>query len=40
MHVHFFMIIKNNKIFIIIVMKLNINIFYNFIVNRFYLFYK
>jgi len=29
------MIIKNNKIIIIIITKLNVNIFYNFIVNSF-----
>ena len=33
------MIIKGNKIIIIIIMKLNINNFYNFFVNNFYLFY-
>jgi len=35
------MIKKINKVIIIvIIMKLNINNFYNFIVNNFYLFYR
>jgi len=40
----FYDIVKDNNIFIfigiILVMELNINIFHNFIINSFYLFYR